>query len=331
MCSSEFITEKWTTTLYGYGEQADGSSQFDRPLLSKHFQILGWLCKEAQSYTQIGLNSLYASTLLSASVFSRTTFTIRANQAIDKHIEGKAAYFKYGNQVLPMAYRCNLIANAFNADWQIEYGNESNGYLLRGVPRVFPNGSCNCVVSGECQRPLRIGPSDLVLPGLVVGCSPLYGSRLSTLECLYSSTCINTIIDHLHYYSQADGSEPSNFTAPEDRPLTMVPLDASTRVKFSPTELIGSLVDAVFIEHLSKNISYENYFAFCAPTSCHYTYLKTNGALFIITSLLGLYGGLTIGLRFLVWNASRIYYMIKRHLRGRTTSVVPFSTEGVAH
>ena len=274
---------------------------------------------------------MYTSTLLSASVFSRATFTVRANQTIDKHVEGNVAFFKYGNQVLPMAYRCNLIVNAFNTDWEIEYGNAANGYLLRGVARVFANSSCNCVVSDDCQQPLRIGPSTPMLPGLVVGCSPLYGLRLSTLECFYSATCVDTIIRHMQDYSQANGSESSNVTVAENRSLPMVPLDASKLERFSRTDPISSLLDASFIEHWNRNISYEKYFAFCAPTRCHYTYAKTNDALYIITTLLGLYGGLTVSLRFLIWNASRVFYMIKRHLGRRPTPVVSFVGVDPAH
>ncbi|CAF4142564.1 unnamed protein product, partial [Rotaria sordida] len=31
------------------------------------------------------------------------------------------------------------------------------------------------MISGTCQEPLRIGPPDLFLPGLVVGCLPIDG------------------------------------------------------------------------------------------------------------------------------------------------------------
>ncbi|CAF3375018.1 unnamed protein product [Rotaria socialis] len=51
------------------------------------------------------------------------------------------------------------------------------------LPRIYSNITYNCAASDACQRLLRIGPSDLILPGLVVGCLPLDGLRLSTLEC----------------------------------------------------------------------------------------------------------------------------------------------------
>ena len=331
MCSSEFIAKNWTTTLYGYGDQAKGYSQLDRPLLSKHFQILGWFCKQAQTSVNVSVRSLKTSTLLSSTVFPRSDFTIRANQAIKNHFGTLEGTTKNLIGQITAAYRGNMIGNAFNTDWTLEYGNISNGYLLRGVPRLFANSSCNCVLSGDCQQPLRIGPPDLVLPGLVVGCTPMHGFRLSTLECLFSSNCTNTILNYLHYYTQDDGSEPSNFTIPNKLPLSAVPLLESDRGNFKKTDRIGSLLDASFIDQSNQTVSYENYFAACSPSNCYYTYVKSNDILYILTSLLGLYGGLTISLRLIIWNAARIYQGIKRRLRTRVIPIEPFTTENIAN
>ena len=317
--------------MYGYGELANGYSQLDRPLLSKHFQTLGWYCKEAEKRTQIGVNSLYTSTLLSTSVFSRNTFTTRANQTIRKHLEDTKTYLKNGIERVSMMYSGNLIANAFNADWMLEYGTTTDAYLLRGVPNLFENGSCNCVVSDSCQRSLRVGPPNLILPGLVVGCSPLNTLRLCTLECLFSSECIDAILNHLQYYTQANGSEPSNFTLTVIPPLNFSPLSASKLVRFSPTDLIGSLLDESFIDQSNQTMSYEKYFAACEPLNCYYSYEKGIDSLHIIISMLSLYGGLTISLRFIIWNTARIYYKVKARLRTQATSVEPFGVGNADH
>ena len=228
-------------------------------------------------------------------------------------------------------YRGNLIANAFNTDWALEYGDSFNGYLLRGTPRSFANGSCNCVLSGDCQQPARVGPPHLVLPGLVVGCSPMDALRLSTLECLFSTVCINTILSHLDYYTTTDGSEPNNFTSPANLSFLLAPLLQSKLGRFSPTTPIGSLLDESFIDQSTHAISFENYFSVCAPSSCYYEYVKSNDSLFIFTSLLGVYGGLTVSLRFIIWNSTRICYAIKRWYRTRTTLIEPFLTEGARY
>ena len=85
--------------------------------------------------------SLYERTELSSVVFPRTDFTIRVTQSIENHFDRMRIDLKSAIEQLTTMYRGNLIVNAFSADWTLEYGNASNGYLLRNVPRLFANGS----------------------------------------------------------------------------------------------------------------------------------------------------------------------------------------------
>ena len=258
---------------------------------------------------------------------SRDSFLTQANRTLSAQLQNNRVRYRYGIDRLSSLYRDNLIANAFDTDWRLEYGDASNGYVLRSVPHWFANGSCNCVVSSECQRPLRIGPSDLVLPGLVAGCSPIYGLRQSTLECLFSSNCTNTILTHLHYHTQLDGSQPRNFTPPTIVPFTIAPLNVSKLTHFSSTTLVGSILDEAFIEQFEQTMSYENYFNACAPISCRYEYTRSSDGVYVFTSLLALYGGLTISLRIIIWNTVRLYQSIKIRLRLRTASIAPITLQ----
>ena len=225
---------------------------------------------------------------------------------------------------------CNLIPPAFNTDWSLEYGNASNDYLLRSVPRPFANSTCNCEVSGKCQQVLRVGPPDLVLPGLVIGCLPIDGLRMSTLECFFSSSCIGSITDFLEYYTQMDGSPPTNFTPPTVASVVMKPLDDSIISRFSMTTQIGTIMDELFIDSWAKTSSFEQCYTACAPTMCRYEYVKRNDLLYIATLLLALYGGLTISLRFIVWNAPRLYRAAKGRVRTDQTIVRPFRENDIA-
>lgn len=214
----------------------------------------------------------------------------------------------------------NLLASSFNTDWSLEYGNQSDGYLLRSVPRLLNNGSCSCMVSNGCHQPLRVGPSDVILPGLVIGCSPLDGLHLSTLECFFSSECIATIIRYLDYYTETDGSPPANFTPPTWSPPVFLTMDRSKPSRFPTSTPIGTLINELFIEKWTNSSSYEKYFAACSPIQCRYDYTARNELLYVVTSLLGLYGGLTVSLRFITWNLTRLCQRIKDcyHARDRS-------------
>ncbi|CAF0877763.1 unnamed protein product [Rotaria sordida] len=177
------------------------------------------------------------------------------------------------------------------------------------------------MISGACQEPLRIGPPGLFLPGLVVGCLPYDGLRMSTLECFFSSSCISTILTYLEYYTQMDGSPPTDFVPPKVLPLTISPLDSSIPSNFSKNTSIGTLLDEYFLEGWTYTASYEAYFAACAPSHCNFEYATRNNLLHAATSVLGLYGGLTIGLRFIIWNVIRLYRWMKRRIRSRRVTV----------
>ncbi|UJR12577.1 hypothetical protein I4U23_016753 [Adineta vaga] len=211
ICTSAFVNALWTTSLYGYGSTVNSYVQVDRPLLSKQHQLMGWLCSE---------------------------FKIIVDYLLNKHQLSFGACSLSSPELSAGA----LVPTVFNTDWSLEYGNVSNNYFLRSVPREFSNGTCNCVVSDAYYESMRIGPPELVLPGLIVGCWPIYGLRMSTLECFFSSSCIYTIINYLDYFTQMDGSPPANFTLPNVPSLAIDPLNSSITSRFTPNTTIGMLI-----------------------------------------------------------------------------------------
>ncbi|CAF4227020.1 unnamed protein product [Rotaria sordida] len=99
-----------------------------------------------------------------------------------------------------------------------------------------------------------------------------------------------------------DGLPPTDFVPPTILPSTKSPLDSSTLSRFS------------------KNTSID-YFAACAPTHCNFEYVTRNNLLYVATSVLGLYDGLTIGLRFITWNAIWLYRWMKKRIRSHRVTV----------
>ncbi|CAF1630987.1 unnamed protein product [Rotaria sordida] len=112
-----------------------------------------------------------------------------------------------------------------------------------------------------------------------------------------------------------DGSPPIDFVPPTELPLNISPLNSSTPSRFPQNTSIGTLLDEFFLEEWIVKASYEGYFAACAPTHCTFKYVTRNNMLYVATSILGLYGGLTIGLRFIIWNVISLYRLIKKRIR----------------
>lgn len=325
MCSSEFIKEPWLTLLYGYNNSIYNHQKLDRPLLSKYLQTIAWLCDVSEQVIGFWTQWFNSRVTLTADVFNRMGFKSFVDGMINSHKHEVPMHNKIIIPFITEMFQGNLLPTAFNTDWIIQYGNQSNGYLAQSVPRLYMNDTCNCVVSNSCQDHLRVGPPNLILPGLVIGCSPIEGLRMSTLECFYSSDCISTIVNYLEYYAQIDGSPPIDFNPPTVLPIAIYPLDNSTESRFSPNTVISTLIDEAFIAGWINTSSYETYFNQCLPSSCQYKHTKRQNSIYIITYLLSLYGGLTVGWRFIVWNGMISYERIKRWLLMRRSIVQPIS------
>jgi hypothetical protein len=64
------------------------------------------------------------------------------------------------------------------------------------------------------------------------------------------------------------------------------------------------------------NRNFSGYYSACAPKECTYTYLERFNIIHLITMLIGLYGGLTVGLRIVSPMIIRVgHYIHKNFIR----------------
>ena len=92
----------------------------------------------------------------------------------------------------------------------------------------------------------------------------------------------------------------------------------SSRFARNPT--VNEIVESLFIESWITNISFDDYFIECRPSSGTYTIIYRQSITFIITSIMGLYGGLTISLRLSTPIVVKIVRKLVQ-LRGRTQNL----------
>ncbi|CAF3968558.1 unnamed protein product, partial [Rotaria sordida] len=116
---------------------------------------------------------------------------------------------------------------------------------------------------------------DIVNIRIVIGCSIMSGLLQSTFECFYDDVCVNQL-------NEVFGSSFAKFNLN----ATELPL----------TTPIGSILDEYPQALLNFSANYSAYFEICAPSICQYHYMEQHNVVYIFTTLLGLYGGLTAGL-----------------------------------
>jgi hypothetical protein len=181
------------------------------------------------------------------------------------------------------------LPNTFNMP--VEVKPPSNAWM---VPRSYGNNDCSCSTNSTCVSSATI--DGWIVPGFLVGCYPLESLLQSTLECLYNITCINRL---------KNPNQSSN--------ITICPLNSALS---SPNATVQSLMDALMVDRWEPSITYEGYYAVCEPLSCTYVIRERANPIYIITTIIGFYGGSSVALKIIVSVLMKIgQYLIMCHRR----------------
>ncbi|CAF3572702.1 unnamed protein product [Rotaria sp. Silwood1] len=267
--------------------------QYGWNLIQPQMRTLFYRCMFSTLTSQAASATLINAGLTSVEALTSETFYVLFNSfinGIDKNsvISGDNIY-KSISDIL----QANQFHNQYMTSWRIEFSNADESYILRNTPISLNNGNCYCP-SGKsnCTKTViyynSISNSN-VLPGFVIGCSIMDGLSQSTFECFYDNICANQL-------NTAFGHSFTKFNLGE--------------TQFPPTTPIGSILDEYSIVSSKFSANYSAYFQICAPSTCQYRYREENGVVYVFTTLLGLYGGLTAFLHIFVWYLLDFYRFI---------------------
>ncbi|CAF1309284.1 unnamed protein product [Adineta steineri] len=172
--------------------------------------------------------------------------------------------------------------------------------------------NCSCGSSATCTFQSRIldyysGTLYLYVPGIYIGCYIIESLLQSDLRCFYNQSCIDELQPFLSLFSQMNVSA----------------LDKSLLVRFMENSTIQEVMDELMIETWNSSIMYDSYYNECQPSQCIYTVETKNGAIYIITTLIGLVGGLVTVLKLIVPRVVRLIAFCIRRYRMRQNAVIP--------
>ncbi|CAF1079854.1 unnamed protein product [Adineta steineri] len=301
VCSSDFVAQQWWGYLWGI----DAVSNFlDLQLLSTQFRVLASLCSLAQQSIDNDTSAFLTDKLVTLEAMSLSLFQAQIDSLTTAFIAQTPDKFRRTQSFIYETFRANQLLVVPETNWQLAFTTAANNYVIATVPRISFGTNYSCITSLDSfSRPLYIDANynTTVLPGVVASCLPIDGIRLSTLECFFDSNCILNL---------------TNIASTRNTTIWIAkPLNASTPSNYTSNSLIGSLVDNLFVEDWGIKSNYSSYYASCAPYSCSYKYIDHNTILYIITTMLGLYGGLVVIFRFIVWYGWRMYGKIMGWMR----------------
>lgn len=142
-------------------------------------------------------------------------------------------------------------------------------------------------------------PPIFVIPGMYVGCMPYDALIASNLGCFFNSTCLNMT-------AQLISNLPSS--------AWPRPLDSSQPSQYLPSETIRNIYKELMSEKWEINKNFSGYYSACAPNECTYTFSERFNIIHVVTMLMGLYGGLSVGLRIISPLIIRVGHYIHKNV-----------------
>ena len=311
MCSSDFVTDSWITYLDQIGRGSNLRRE-DFLMTSRYtFRALASLCSLMNRTIENSLTRFYARDYVTIDLTSRDAFVVQLKSQIDEFWQSTINEFFSSLQITQNITQTNILLSSLllNSMFFVNGG--------FGVPMVSIKtyGSCSCGLSAWCIDSSYIYDSQnnnailLKVQGMYMGCYVFESLLQSTLQCFYDQPCF------------------SNLTATMSttiRPNATI-LNASVASHYSRTSTVGELLKELMVEEWNWTMMYERYYETCAPSECRYTVKTRNDAIYIVTTMIGLIGGLNTALKLIVPHTVQFI----RYLRGRRqTPVVNIAVVG---
>lgn len=321
ICSSDFLSDDWLDRLvHSSPWQSTPYYYLDiRSYGLNMFRAIRTLCSVVNATIMNALTTFNNTQLITTQTLSRQQFQSQVQILITefqlntpytfKQLMHIAREFINGNQLLTITVsnfyaRIKFDSSDSSLDWQIYLG------IKLSQNDTFP--SCSCLLD-TCSQPLGFFNWNdssvsytlvLTVPGMWSACYPLDGLRMSTLECWFNETCISLIRAHL---------------IPVAVEQYIPALEFNKQKRFTPSTSLGDIIEELMIEEWSNATNYEAYYMACRPLTCTYTYFHRLDWLYTVTTLISLFGGLSISFRMICTLLVRYYARLYTRFTQRRT------------
>ena len=292
LCSSDFVSWQWIDFNIN-AERFPFLYHLDyRRNAAFQFQLLATLCKWAKQTINSSLDVFLQTPFVGAQVVPKETFELEIDQIINEWQSGTTTRFLHTTELIRTTNHGNMLINSvFNAEFTME---QTTG-LIRVKSRDFDG--CSCFATQTCHTEMaiydyRLGSNKttslFTVRNFFFGCSPLESLLMSTLECFYQGECIQILTDYI----------VQNVTS------IFTPLD---ELQSQPNDPIQYILQNLMVTSWSNHVSFSSFYRSCSPASCTYEYYRSVTALFLVTTIIGIAGGLSLILSILTLIILRIY------------------------
>lgn len=289
LCTSIFISDQWFHYINGntWWQLYPNYWRGDFRVVGAHiFNALRSFCNLIASSISDNLSQFYSNNYISAAVIPRDVLELQSEKLVDDFTSSTTNGFVLSLRMMRETTQVNALQSAELSNYHHRYQLSTNSTVTGAVSYT---GGCSCANNSTCKRELPVwrtyhSDSPWLVPNFYIGCFTVEALFQSTLFCFYNQDCLDT----LQLYVESES--PANASA----------LDPNKSTRFHVNSTIGEILDQLMVEEWIYNFSYEKYYAVCQPEECSYTISSRNSVIYIITTLIGLFGGLIKALRITV-------------------------------
>ncbi len=279
ICTSNYFHEDWTKFNYSVNINI---SLFDfRYRISPTFNFLASYCSLANGTISNALIAFNSTQMISIELLSENLFHEKTQQLINAFIQSTTRIFSYDLDSIRTTTQANYIISGLSINFVgIFVGSYPSFDLM--INRVgYSNYGCD-ILSTTCQAAVIFSYNGMqliplfIVPGFQMGCYIDEAIRQSTLECFFNQSCIDTLKFYLGF------NQSFNTKA----------LDLNAISFFNITSLINDIISNLMVDQWVSNDSFKIYYDKCQPSSCSYTLTMKKSFIVVLTTLIGLFGGL---------------------------------------
>jgi hypothetical protein len=282
VCSSEFIQQTWIDSMFTNENISMQSIDDFRVTLGFFWQTIAGICVAGKKSWDDCIASFGAARILSPSAVAEEIVRSQVQASLNSQIALSQATLTRTLLAIRRMTSGNQMVSALQTNFYLRFPPEDFGPLSspKMSPRMFNN--CSCLSVKGCSRPATSNGSDghlVTIPGMIMDCLIVDATLASTLQCYYNQTCLSL----LHQLLPTDIQVMSN----------------RSNKHFSIHSTIQMLSDKMMIDEITSNTRFDLYYYQCNPAYCSYSYTRRFDVLFIFTTIIGIFGGLSFVIRLI--------------------------------
>jgi hypothetical protein len=315
VCSSSLAAKQWSTYLRGSTFVAPDMFLVDTDFRRWDlllFKTLTSLCSMANETLTIAIAQYQARRFISNQLVPQALFQAENDDHMQQFQSSTATIFRSILGPIRAASQGNALITVLKTNWIPKMDYFGIDVPLLTVPILYNNSNCSCATSSSCLKPAVFfngsGPPYYTAEDIFLGCTPLDSVLKSSLSCFFSPTCLQSFLTAIpltgtdYLYNR--------------EPFSMMPLNfSSNNTQFRANDTLETIINALFIDSWSSEISYPHYFNACQPLHCTYVFTQRLDVTRVATTFLSVFGGLSTILRFVTPHLIRTLKKLSNRFR----------------